>query len=38
MCNDRGCVGTWESKMCSVYVLIEGALVQGRVNDVVYVI
>jgi len=26
MCIDRGCVVTWESKLCSVCVLTEGAL------------
>ena len=30
MCIDRGYVGTGESKLCSVCVLTEGALVQGR--------
>jgi len=37
MCTDRGCVGTGESKVCSVCVLTEGALVQGRVSYVLYV-
>jgi len=32
MCIDSGCVGTGESKLCSVCVLTEGALVQGRVR------
>jgi len=26
---DRGCVGTGESKLCSVCEITEGALVQG---------
>jgi len=34
---DRGCVGTGESKLYSVCVLTEGALVQGRVGCVLYV-
>jgi len=34
---DRGCVGTGESKLNSVWVLTEGALVQGRVSCVLYV-
>ena len=29
---DRGCVGTEESKLCSVCVLTEGMLGQGRVS------
>jgi len=33
---DRGCVGTGESKLCSVCVLTEGALVQGRLIYVLY--
>jgi len=37
MFTDRGCVGTGESKLCSVCVLTEGALVQGRVRYVLYV-
>jgi len=37
VCFDIGCVGTWESKFCSVCVLTEGALVQGRVSCVLYV-
>jgi len=32
MCIDRGYVGTRESKLSSVCVLTEGALVQGRVS------
>jgi len=37
MCIDRGCVGTVESKLCTVCVLTEGALLQGRVSYVLYV-
>ena len=37
MCIDRGCVDTEESKLCSVCVLTEGALEQGRVSYVQYV-
>jgi len=36
MCIDRGCVGTAESKLCSVCVLTECALVQGRTIYVLY--
>jgi len=36
MCIVRGCVVTGESKLCSVCVLTEGALVQGRVSCVLY--
>ena len=36
MCIDRRCVGTWESKLCSVCVLTEGAFEQGRVSYVLY--
>ena len=32
VCIDIGCVGAWESKLCSVCVLTEGALVHGRVR------
>jgi len=31
-CNDSGCVGTGDSKLCSVCVLTEGVLLQGRVT------
>jgi len=34
---DRGCVGTGESKLSSVRVMTEGALVQGRESYVLYV-
>jgi len=37
MCNDRGCVGTEESKLCFVRILTEGELLQGRVSCVLYV-
>jgi len=37
VCIDRGCVGTGESKLCSVCVSTEGALVQGMVSYVLYV-
>ena len=37
MCIDRGSVGTGESKLCSLCVLTECALVQGRVTYVLYV-
>jgi len=37
LCIDKGCVGTGESNLCSVYVLTEGALVQVRVSYVLYV-
>jgi len=37
MCIDRGCVGTGESKLCSLCVLTEGALVHGRVSYFLYV-
>jgi len=37
MCIDTGYVGTGESKLCSVYVLTEDALLQGRVCYVIYV-
>jgi len=36
MCNNRGCVGTGESKLCSVCILTEAALVQGRVSYFMY--
>ena len=36
-CIDRGYVGTGESKLCSVCVITEGALVQGRVSCVLNV-
>ena len=29
VCTYRGCVVTWESKLCCVCILTEGALVQG---------
>jgi len=35
MCIDRGCVGTGESKLCSLCVLTKGALLQRRVVYVV---
>ena len=38
MCNNIGCVGTGESKLCYVFILTEGALVQGRVSCVLYYI
>jgi len=34
---DSGCVGTGKSKLCSKCVLIGGALLQGRVRNVLYV-
>jgi len=37
MCIVRMSVGTGESKLCSVCVLIESASLQGRVSDVLYV-
>jgi len=37
MCIDRVCVVTGESKLCFIYVLTEGALLQGRVSNVLYV-
>jgi len=37
VCIDIGCVGTGESKLCSVCVLTEGALVHGRVSCILYV-
>ena len=37
MCIDRECVVTGESKLCSVCVLTEEALVQVRVSYVLYV-
>jgi len=37
MCIDSGCVGTGESKLSSVCVLKEGALVYGRVSYILYV-
>ena len=37
MCIDRRCVGTGESKLCSVWILTEGALLQGSVSFVLYV-
>jgi len=33
MCIDRGCVGTGESKLCSVCVLTEGALLHGKIGE-----
>jgi len=36
ICIDRGCVGTGESKLCSLCILTEGALLQGRVIYVPY--
>jgi len=36
-CIDRGCVGTGESKLCYLFILTEGALVQGRVSCALYV-
>jgi len=36
MCIDRGCVGTGESKLCSVYLLTEGVMEQGRVRYSLY--
>jgi len=36
-CIGRGCVGTGESKLCSVCVLTEGALVHGRASCVLCV-
>jgi len=32
MCTERRYDGTWESKLSSVNVLTEGALVQGRLS------
>jgi len=37
MCSDRGSVGTGESKVRSVCVLLESALLQRRVSYVLYV-
>jgi len=37
MFNDRVCVGTVDSKLCSVCVLTESALLQIRVSYVLYV-
>jgi len=37
MCIDRECVGKGESKLCSVCILTEGALVKGRLSCVLYV-
>jgi len=37
MCNNRGCVVTGESKLCSVCAITEGALLHGRVSCVLYV-
>ena len=37
LCIDRGCVGTGESKLCSVCEMTEGALLQVRVICVLYV-
>jgi len=37
MCIDRGCVGTGESKLGSVCVLTQGALLQGRISYVLNV-
>ena len=36
MCIDRGCVSTGKSNICFVCLLTEGALVQGRVNVLLY--
>ena len=36
-CIDIWCVGTGESKLCSLCVLTEGALVHWRVSYVLYV-
>jgi len=33
MCIDIGSVGTGESKLCSVCVLTEGALVHGKIME-----
>jgi len=37
MCIDRGCGGTWERNLSSLFVLTEGALLQFRVNYFLYV-
>jgi len=37
-CIDRGCVATEVSKFCTLCVLTEGALIQWRVNYVLYVL
>jgi len=37
MCIDSGCVGTGESKIYSVCVLKEGALIHGTVSYNLYV-
>jgi len=37
MCIDRGCVGTYLSKLFSVCLLTEGALLHGRLSYVLYV-
>jgi len=37
MCIDRGCFDIGESNLCSVFLLTGGALVQGRVNYILYV-
>jgi len=36
MCFDRPYFGTGDSKLCSLCVLAEGALLQGSVNYVLY--
>jgi len=36
VCIDRGCVVTGEINLCSLCLLTEGALVQGRVNVLLY--
>ena len=33
MCIDRGCVVTGKSNLCSVCVLTEGALVEGKLRE-----
>jgi len=37
MCIETGCVGTGESKLCSLCVLTKVAFVQERVSYVLYV-
>jgi len=37
MCTDIGCVGTGKSKLMSLYVLTDVALLQWRVRYVLYV-
>jgi len=36
ICIERGCVSTGESKLCSICVLTEGVVVQGRISYVLY--